>query len=103
MRLVPTRTIQIKHIRVMFFTERASKRVKTMIDSIVSLVLACFTVVVIWQIFLLAMSLQSVGSYEGVLHIPTFYRAYFMAFAFIPILFVFLLDFWHSYRGKELK
>ena len=95
--------IHRQHIRVEVFTARMPESIKAAFDSVISLVLFCVIVIVIWQSCRLGISLQNTGQYSATLHLGFHYFVYAMAFAFIPLCLVFLLDFLHSLRGVRGK
>ncbi len=90
-----------RHIKVEFFTDRLPKLAIALIDAIVSLILFCFFIVLIWQLFLYGRFIQGSGEYSQTLRLPFHYFIYIMAIGFVPACLVFLSEFLH--RIKEAK
>ncbi len=92
-----------QHIKVEIFTARVPESIKAVLDGVISLILFCVIIVVIWQSIISGMSFQSVGEYSAALHLPIHYIVYAMAFAFVPLCFAFLHDFLHLLRGGKSR
>jgi TRAP-type C4-dicarboxylate transport system permease small subunit len=89
-----------QHIRVEVFTDRLAEKVKAVMDSIISLALSCFVLVLIWQTVVFAMAIQVSGEYSNTLHLPMSPVIYVMAFALISLCLAFFLGFLKPFRGK---
>ena len=81
------------HIKVEIFTYRLSGNAKLVIDSIVSLLLCIFCIILTWQIVVYGISIKDSGEYSNTLNIPFYPVIFIMALAFIPLILAFFLDF----------
>jgi len=91
-----------QHIKVEVFTDRLPEHVKTLIDSIISLLLCLFIVVFIWQTVVFAMAIQASGEYSNTLQLPLSPVIYVMAFALISLCLAFFLGFLQLFKGGKV-
>lgn len=89
-----------QHIKVEIFTDFLSEQVKAIIDSIISLVLCLFILVLIWQAIVFGIDIQTSGEYSNTLHLPLSPVIYIMAFALISLCLAFLLGFLQLFKGR---
>jgi TRAP-type C4-dicarboxylate transport system permease small subunit len=89
-----------QHIKVEVFTDWLPGSVKEVMDGIISLILFCLSIVLIWQTTVFGISIQSAGEYSGTLHIPLQYIIYLMAIGFVPLALGFLEGFLKLFRGN---
>jgi len=82
-----------QHIRVEIFTDWLPDRIKAIMDSIISLVLCLFILVLIWQTVVFGIAIQTSGEYSNTLHLPLSPVIYVMAFALVSLCLAFLLRF----------
>ena len=82
-----------QHIRVEVFTDRLPEHVKAIMDSIISLVLCLFILVLIWQNVVFGIAIQTSGEVSNTLRLPFYPVIYVMAFALISLCLAFLLRF----------
>ena len=92
-----------RHIQVDFVISLLPRRVQSVINSIVLLILLGFHIVIIWRVCVLGYSFQSAGEGSMTVYIPLYPFAYSIALAFIPACLVLLLDFIKSLRGEVQK
>jgi TRAP-type C4-dicarboxylate transport system permease small subunit len=89
-----------QHIKVEIFTDRLPEHVKAIIDSVISLLLCLFILVLIWQTVVFAIAIQTSGEYSNTLRLPLSPVIYIMAFALISLCLAFLLGFLQLFKGK---
>jgi TRAP-type C4-dicarboxylate transport system permease small subunit len=92
-----------RHIQVEFFYDILPRRAQAVISSIVFLLGLGIFIVIIWRLFMLGYSFQNSGEYSMTIYIPYYPFAYGMAFAFIPICLIFLVEFLKSLTRKVQK
>ena len=86
-----------RHIQVEFIVSRLPRRTQAVIDNIVSLLLLAFFIIVVWQLYGLGHSFQTVGEQSmSQLRIPLFPFPYAIALGSIPVCLVFLQKFLSS-------
>lgn len=91
------------HIKVEFFTEKLPKRVLIFIDSLILVILFFLFAIIIWQIFKLGLSFQSMGDYSQTLRLPIHVIVYIMALALVSSCFAFAIEFLESVKGVANK
>ncbi len=92
-----------RHIRVEFFIKLLPKPVRTIIDSVVLLLLLALFIVIIWQVGVLGYSFQTSGEYSATIHIPYFPFAYGIALASIPVCLIIFVQLMKTLKKSERK
>jgi TRAP-type C4-dicarboxylate transport system permease small subunit len=90
-----------QHIKVDLFTEWLPAAGKVIVDGIVSFILFCLSIVIVWQSIVFGISVQSSGEYSGTLHIPSFFVIYFMSLGFACLALAFLQGFLKLFGGHS--
>lgn len=84
-----------RHITVNFVTVRLPKPIRIIVRSISTLLCILFFAAVIWRAFMYARDMQMLGDASMTINIPLAPFAYGLAVAFIPMLFILLIKFYH--------
>jgi TRAP-type transport system small permease protein len=87
-----------QHIRVEILTQRLPKKVQAVLNSLISLILLCLFIGIIYQLVANGLEAQKVGQYTSDLYIPIQIIIYLTALMLVPGCFVFLLEFFQSAR-----
>jgi TRAP-type C4-dicarboxylate transport system permease small subunit len=90
-----------QHIKVDVFTDRLSTKTKLVLDSIISLLLCMFSVVLIWQIILFGMSNIESGEYSNTLNLPLYPFIFIMALAIVPLCLAFFDGFLNLFKDRQ--
>ncbi len=89
-----------QHIKVEIFTDFLPEHVIPIIDSIISLVLCLFILVLSWQTVVFGIAIQTSGEYSNTLRLPLSPVIYIMAFSLISLCLAFLLGFLQLFKGR---
>ncbi len=90
-----------QHIKVDVFTERLSAKTKLVFDSIISLLLCLFSIVLIWQTIIFGMGNIESGEYSNTLNLPLYPFIFIMALAFVPLCLAFFDGFLNLFKGSQ--
>lgn len=90
-----------RHITVDFLTLRLPKSLQIIVRSISTLFCLFFFAVVIWRLFMHARDMQTLGDASLTVNIPLAPFAYGLAVAFVPMLFVLMIRFYHIIKGAD--
>lgn len=82
-----------RHIRVEFFIIRIPFPIQRVINSIIYLFLIAFFILVIWRSMILGQSLHDIGQSSSTARIPLYPFPYAIAFAFLPLCFIYIVKF----------
>lgn len=85
-----------RHVRVEVLVARLPQRAQAVIDSIVHFLGLGLFVIIVWQLYVLGHSYQTVGEVSMEVRIPLYPFAYGIALASIPVCLVFLQEFLSS-------
>lgn len=87
-----------KHIQVDFIFRLLPRPARSVINGLILIVLLGFHIVIIWQVCVLGYSFQTSGEGTMTVYIPIYPFIYGIAFAFIPVCLVLLLEFIKSLK-----
>jgi TRAP-type C4-dicarboxylate transport system permease small subunit len=90
-----------RHITVNFLTVRLPKPVRLVVQSISTLLCILFFAAVIWRAFMYARDMQILGDASMTINIPLAPFAYGLALAFIPMLLILVIRFFHLIKGVD--
>ena len=92
-----------RHVQVEFFHKLLPQRAQAVINTIVLLIVFLFFILIVWQVCVLGYSFQTSGEYSMTAYIPYDPFAYAVAFAFIPVCLVLLVELFKSLKQKVEK
>lgn len=92
-----------RHIEVEFLVILLPRPVQAVIKSLVLLIVLGLFIVFIWRLSVLGYSFQTSGEYSASAYIPYYPFAYSIAFAFIPVCLILLVEFLKSLKKGEQK
>jgi TRAP-type C4-dicarboxylate transport system permease small subunit len=93
-----------QHIRMEIVVDLFPEHVRSTVERIVSLFILALCVIITWEVFKLGRSFEAVGEVSGTLRLPIHYFAYGVAFGFLGICFVIVLEFLVSlYREQKTR
>jgi len=90
-----------QHIKVDVFTDKLSNKAKLKFDSIISLLLFLFSVVLIWQVIVYGLDNISSGEVSNTLNLPLYPFIFIMALAFVPLGLAFFDGFLNWFKGGQ--
>jgi TRAP-type transport system small permease protein len=90
-----------RHITVNFLTLRLPKRLRMLVRSVSTLLCILFFAVIIWRAFMHAFDMHVLGDASLTVKVPLAPFAYGLAIAFIPMLLIFLIKFYHVLKGVD--
>jgi TRAP-type C4-dicarboxylate transport system permease small subunit len=91
-----------KNVLVNYFVDRMSPFKQAVIDCVNDVLVLALLVLIVWRLFVLGHSFQAAREVTGTLYLPLHPFIYGAAVAFIPVCFVFILEFFGSLR-KAVK
>jgi TRAP-type transport system small permease protein len=90
-----------RHITVNFLTLRLRKRFRMLVRGISNLLCVLFFAVIIWRAFMHALDMHILGDASLTVKVPLAPFAYGLAIAFVPMLLILLIKFYHIIKGVD--
>lgn len=90
-----------RHITVNFLTLRLRKRFRMLVRGISTLLCVLFFAVIIWRAFMHALDMHVLGDTSLTVKVPLAPFAYGLAIAFVPMLLILLIKFYHIIKGVD--